>query len=248
MPSPAWWTPDPSLGSHTPNWNHDNTSSYMAAQMVWNQTGIITTAPYTQVYDGTREARGMEACSDVLVTTEGWYGFLFYPPSSATSTLTYPNNKTGAIAQIFQNGYCNSWAALLIVQNGALMLNWRDYCGDANVIPLANSIKYDQWNPIIIHWVVSNNNTGQIQVWYGDDVKNPNNPTYNAQNVNFGFAHGWTTGGPLPSGSEQPLKFGMYNFDDGNYTPGERRTMLYDNVTQSSGNDPNGWWHVNPLY
>jgi hypothetical protein len=236
-PAHAWWTPDPSLNAPGPNWIH-GTGYNLAAQMWWTALN----------YDGTREARGMEACSDVTVASEGWYGFTFYPPSTATSATTYPNDKLGAIAQIFQDGYCNSWASLLLVDHGALEIEWRDYCGVANVIPLAPSIKYDQWNPIIIHWVASNNNTGQIQVWYGDDVKTLSHPTYSVQNINFGFAHNWAPGAPLPADSQQVLKFGMYNFDDGNYTPGEKRTMFYDNVTQLSGASPNGWWTVNPLY
>jgi hypothetical protein len=236
-PAQSWFAPDSSLAAPAPNWIH-NTGYNLGAQVWWTQVG----------YDGTRERRGTEACSDVTVASEGWYGFTFYPPTRATFTTTYPNDKLGAIAQIFQDGYCNSWGALLLVDHGALQIEWRDYCGTANVIPLATSIKYDQWNPIIIHWVASNNNTGQLQVWYGDDVKTPDHPTYDAQNINFGFAHNWATGAPLPADSQQVLKFGMYNFDDGNYTPGETRTMFYDNVTQLSGASPTGWWQVNPIY
>jgi hypothetical protein len=233
----TWWTPSASLGQHYPAWNQ-NPPNNLALQFWWTQTG----------YDGTRDRRGVEACGPLAIATEGWYGFSFYPPSGAGGGASYPNNKLGAIAQIFQDGYCNSWAALLIVQNGALELNWRDYCGTANVIPLANSIQYDQWNPIIIHWVNSNNGTGQIQVWYGSAVETPSNPTYSVTNINFGFAHDWATGGPLPVGSTQGLKIGMYNFDDGNYTPGEVRTIYYNNVTQFNGYASDGWWRVNPLY
>jgi hypothetical protein len=196
-----------------------------AYQFFWQQAG----------YDGTRDARGVEACGDLQTYKEGWYGFEFYLPSSG-----YPKNKTAAIAQIFQNGYCNSWGALLVVENGALNLNWRDYCGTANVTPIAANIQYDAWNPIVIHWIASHENAGTLQVWYGRDACPfcQNNPTFTATNINFGFAQGWV-GDTLPSGSGEALKFGMYNFDDGNYTVGETRTLYYDCVNQLVGSPSN---------
>jgi hypothetical protein len=37
------------------------------------------------------------------------------------------------------------------------------------------------------------------------------------------------------------------NFDDGNYTPGETRTLYYDNVSQLIGTPANAFATVNPL-
>jgi hypothetical protein len=48
-------------------------------------------------------------------------------------------------------------------------------------------------------------------------------------------------------GNNIALKFGMYNFDDANYTAGETRTIYYDNVSQLVGNPPNAWAVVNPM-
>jgi hypothetical protein len=194
---------------------------------------------YESSYNGTRDTKGVEACSNFATYKEGWYGFSFYLPSSG-----YPKNKTATIAQIFQDGACNSWAAMLVVQNGALYLYHRDYCGTATETLITSSIQYDAWKPIIIHWVASHENAGTIQVWYANQIGSQNSPTYSATGLNFGF--GTWSGDTLASGNQQVLKFGMYNWDTTNYTSGETRTIYFDCVNQLEGNPSGAWNTVNP--
>jgi len=194
---------------------------------------------YESSYNGTRDTKGVEACSNFATYKEGWYGFSFYLPSPG-----YPKDKTATIAQIFQDGDCSSWAAMLVVQNGALYLENRAACGTPTNTLIASSIEYNAWKPIIIHWVASHENAGTLQVWYANQIDNQSTPTYSETGINFGF--GVWNGDTLASGNEQVLKFGMYNWDTANYTSGETRTIYFDCVNQLEGNPSGAWNTVNP--
>jgi hypothetical protein len=223
----------PNYGQVTSAEAYKGSRSY---QFFWQEAG----------YDGTRDARGIEACGDLRTYKEGWYGFEFYLPSPG-----YPKDKTAAIAQIFQDGACSSWGALLIVENGALHLQYRDYCGTPTDVVIASSIQYNAWKPIIIHWVASHEGAGQMQVWYAGQTCSTcqNSPTYSATNINFGFGT-WNSNDTLATGNDQYWKFGMYNFDDTHYTTNETRTLYFDCVNQivgGSGTDSAAFDNVNPV-
>ncbi|MDP8999887.1 MAG: polysaccharide lyase [Myxococcota bacterium] len=199
---------------------------------------------WTQVgYNGTRDRRGAEACSSLAFYKEGWYGFQFYLPSPG-----FPTDKTEGIGQIFALGGCSSWAAMLHVRNNALSIVHRGNCSatGADEVQLAADIPRNSWNPILIHFVVSNQKAGSIEIWYGDAVCQGGPPTYRKTGIDLGF--GAWSGDTLVNvpGNNIGLKFGMYNFDDANYTAGETRTIYYDNVSQLVGNPPNAWAVVNP--
>jgi hypothetical protein len=73
--------------TESPNYGQPATLNGRAAmKFFWTQVG----------YDGTREKRGAEACSDLQFVKDGWYGFQFYLPSPG-----FPTDKTEGIAQIF---------------------------------------------------------------------------------------------------------------------------------------------------
>lgn len=205
-----------------------------------NETPCIKFYWEEAAYDGTRLKRGAEACSKLHTFKEGWYGFSFYLPSPG-----YPDDKVGAIAQIFQSGRCKSWGALLVVDKGSLRLNYRFDCGHPTVVTISETIKYNTWNPIIIHFVASHENAGSMQVWYGDACKKQADPTYNIARINFGFGE-WDKD-VLTAENQLTFKMGQYNFDDKNYIPNETRTDYYTNVCQLSGNPKNAWNIVNPL-
>jgi autotransporter-associated beta strand protein len=197
-------------------------------------------------YDGTRDDRGTEACSDVQSFKEGWYGFYIYLPAFNPAFVnSYPTNKQAGCAQIFQNGYCGgSWAALMIVTNNSLYLNYRSYCGTPNFVKIADDIPRDAWVPVIIHFVASHANGGMIQVWF--DGAPPGSPSYGATNINFGFGT-WNADDSLVSTNPLTYKFGQYDYDDGNYTTNETRTSYYGNVCQMVDPLPtNGWTVANP--
>ncbi|WP_316799767.1 heparin lyase I family protein [Pedobacter frigidisoli] len=195
----------------------------------WTQTG----------YDGTRMDRGAEACSDLNIYKDGWYGFHFYLSSTA-----FPTNKSQTIAQVFSNGGCASWTAMLEVKNNALWLVYRGNCATTGntEVQITGSIQRNAWKDFIIHFRASNNGTGLVQVWYAGAGKNT--PTYQATNINFGF--GTWVNDTLDANSPIGLKFGMYNWDDGNYTANESRTIYFDNVSQLAGNPSDAWETVNP--
>jgi hypothetical protein len=198
-------------------------SANHVAEFYWTSIG----------YDDTRMKRGAEACSDLTVQKEGWYGFSFFLPSPG-----YPSNTTGGIAQIFQKGYCNSWAGMLIVRDGHLILQHRGACGDPDILVIADKVRYNAWNHMVIHFVVSSEHKGLIEAWYNNEDEA--RPTVRAAGINFGFAHGWKND-VLPQDSPIAYKFGMYNFDDKHYQGNETRTLYYDNVVQISGSSSDAW-------
>lgn len=196
----------------------------------WTQTG----------FDGTRMDKGAEACSSLNFYKEGWYGFHFYLPSTG-----YPYNKETAIAQIFSEGGCSSWAAMLIVRNNALYLQRRNACVTPTEVLIASDIQRDAWKPVIIHFKASHQSAGLVEVWYAGAGKS--SPTYRATNINFAF--GTWNGDSLDSSVGDnmiKLKFGMYCYDTANYTANETRVVYFDNVSQLVGNPSNAWELVNP--
>ena len=192
-------------------------------------------------YNGTRDTKGAECCSSFETFKEGWYGFQFYLPSPG-----FPNNKTATIAQLFQDGDCNSWAGMLVISNDNCTLQWRDYCGDFTITTIQNSVPFNQWNPIIIHFIASQTNQGELQVWWNPGIAS-NAPTVNLTAINFGFGV-WATNPPdtLAVSNEIVLKFGQYDWDVDNYTTNETRTIYFNNVAQVVGPSSSGWEIVNP--
>lgn len=204
-----------------------------AAKVYWQQAG----------YDGTRMKRGAEACSALAFYKEGWYGFEFYLPSPG-----FPADKTLGIAQIFALGGCSSWAAMLQVHGDELWVEHRGNCASPAEfqVRLASAIPRNTWLPVVLHFVASHASAGMLEIWYGDAVCTPASPTYRKTGINFGF--GAWSGDELSQGANNQLalKFGMYNFDDANYTTGEDRTVYYDNVSQLIGNPANAFATVTP--
>ncbi|MET7279937.1 heparin lyase I family protein [Kribbella sp. NPDC005582] len=201
-----------------------------AMKFYWTQVG----------YDGTRMDRGAEACSDLKVYKEGWYGFKFLLPA-----VGYPRDKAAIIGQIFNLGGCSSWAGTLEVKNNELWLNHRGACAGATSTRLDPNIPRDVWRSVVIHYVVSKANAGRIEVWYDGAPRSA--PTYRATGINFA-SWGTYDGDSLAKIADNHigLKFGMYCYDDAHYTAGENRTLYYDNVSQLDGNPSNAYDLVNP--
>jgi hypothetical protein len=220
--------------TQNPNYGQPFTlDSAPAMKFFWTQVG----------YDGTRQDRGAEACSALAIYKEGWYGLKFYLP-----TPGFPSDKTQTIAQVFANGGCSSWAAMLEVRNNELWIVYRGNCvaTPQYQVMLASDIPRNAWNPVVIHFITSNQNAGAIEIWYGDAVCTRDVPTHRNFGINFAF--GTWTGDTLTADPANSigLKFGMYNFDDANYTVGETRTIYYDQVSQLDGAPTNAWETVNP--
>lgn|GEM_PF-3244608 len=179
-------------------------------------------------YNGTRTARGTEACSALAIEKEGWYGFYIYLPNPG-----FPMNKKSGIAQWFaDNSACNSWMGMLDMVNNDLTISHRGNCGTPTTAVVYPNFPRNRWVSIIAHVVVSHQNAGHFEVFV-DGVSH-----YNAKNINFGFDK-WTSSDALQAPVHIGLKFGQYDFDAGNFDKNEVRTSYYTNVTQVVGN-PSG--------
>jgi hypothetical protein len=207
------------------------------AKMYWTQTG----------YDGTRMTKGVEACSDLNLYKEGWYAFRIFVPASG-----YPYNKDTIIGQIFCEGGCSSWAAVFHIKNNDLTIEHRTGCVAPTTATIATNIPRDTWVRLVCQFRVSHQGAGFIRIWWNGAPQST--PTYSRTGINFGFGE-WSLdtlrsdGNYGIFGSEADnmvrLKFGMYCFDDPNYTSGESRVLYYDNVVHINGNPTNAWSQCN---
>lgn len=203
------------------------------AKFFWDESG----------YDGTRNSKGVEMCSDLNIYKEGWYAFKIYVPSTG-----FPNNKHTIVGQIFSEGGCSSWAGVFIIENNELWIEHRTGCVAPTRTRLATSVPRDQWVRLVCQFRVSRQNAGFVKVWWNGAAQG--SPTYNRSNINFGFGD-WTgdtlisagDAGVFGSATDNMvrLKIGMYCFDDPNYTANETRVLYYDNVAQIIGNPGNAW-------
>lgn len=178
-------------------------------------------------YNGTRTARGTEACSPLQIQKEGWYGFYIYLPDPG-----YPLNKQAGIAQWFANlSACNSWAGMLNLRNNDLYVSHRGNCGTPTDTLVYSNFPRNRWVSIITHVVASHLKAGRFEIFIDGVSK------YNATNIDFGFDT-WTSSDALQSPNNIGLKFGQYDYDDTHYDANEVRTSYYTNVTQIVGNPP----------
>ncbi|HEX8347326.1 MAG TPA: heparin lyase I family protein [Actinoplanes sp.] len=215
-----------------PNYGQVGTvNNNKAMEFVWTAAG----------YDGTRMDRGAEACSDLEIRKQGWYGFKFLLPDQE-----FPRDKDTIIGQIFNLGGCKSWAATLLVRNNELWFEHRAGCATPTSIRLDADIRRDRWLPITIHFTVSKAKAGQMEIWYKDAPRLE--PTYRVTGISFA-SWGVYTGDEMANLPDNyiGLKFGMYCADAANYTPNETRKIWFDNVSQLDGNPANAFDLVNPI-
>jgi|GEM_PF-5392384 len=178
-------------------------------------------------YDGTRVGRGTEACSSLAIQKEGWYGFYIYLPDPG-----YPKDKEAGVAQWFaNNSACSSWAGMLIMLNNDLKISHRRACVTPTDAVIYPNFPRNRWVSIVTHFVVSHLKAGQFEIFIDGVSK------YRATGIDFGFDT-WTTDDALQAPNNIGLKFGQYDYDEGNFTPNEVRTSYYTNVTQIIGNPP----------
>jgi Polysaccharide lyase len=214
------------------------------AQFSWNESA----------YNGTRDTKGAEIDDTLDFTKEGWEGFELYVPSTG-----YPTDKTATVAQIFDNALdgASSWGGMLMIQNNQFRILFRGN----EVAPTADAngnwgtlvdatVPRDSWVPIVIHFITSRVKQGSLQVWIGGAPQN--SPTFSISGINFGYGGSGTDGWDLSTDSLLStaginLHLGMYNWDTGNYTAGETRTLSYDSVTQLVGGGAAGFDMVNPV-
>ncbi|MDH7445529.1 carbohydrate-binding protein [Aquimarina sp. 2201CG14-23] len=208
--------------------------------------GRLKTWWTSEGYNGTRMDKGAEACGDQWTTyKEGWYGM------NLELGADYPKNKKAGIAQIF--GFIPgfwSWESMLQIEDGDLTIIHRSNGGSSSNVEevVYPNFPYEQEVPIVIHFILSNQNKGKFEIWVDGVSK------YKKTNINFGFGNfdGNDTKignanedfGSESAGSLTVLKMGQYNFQDSEYDTNETRTVYYDDVSWYNG--PNGYNIVNP--
>ena len=207
------------------------------AKFYWAQSG----------FDGTRNSKGVEMCSDLNLYQDGWTAFKIYVPSSG-----YPTNKDTIVGQIFSEGGCSSWAAVFHIKNNSLTIEHRTGCVTPTTATIASSIPRDTWVRLVCQFRVSHQNAGFIKVWWNGAAQG--SPSYSRTNINFGFGD-WTGDALISAGDAGVfgsatdnmvrLKLGMYCFDDPNYSAGETRVLYYDNAVHIKGNPSNAWSQCN---
>lgn len=166
--------------------------------------------------DDRRERKGCELICDFKTNTEGWYGFKIFLPEGK-----FPMDEDGIlIAQIFNQGCCNSWAGHLGIYKGVLKLSHRNALIDP-VVGTVGSLETDKWYSVVLHFKVGKNNKGRLQAWLGDDMTE-NSPAYDSGSCDFGFGH-WIDDETLDDTGSNPdcsgyngtydalgCKFGLY--------------------------------------
>ena len=196
----------------------------------WTQTG----------FNGTRMDMGAEICGhglgQWLTYKEGWCGMIM------TLGPDYPKNKRAAVAQIMGRkidiGW-STWSGKLLIDNGDLKIDYRAGGGTGNIVEkmVYPDFPYQKEVAIIIHFVLSMEGKGKIEVWVDGVSK------YKANNISLGLGE-FENDRQIPGLSRTIFKLGQYNFDTSNYTPNETRTVYYDNITWYNG--ANGYNIVNP--
>ena len=194
-----------------------------------------------QHYNGTRSTRGVEAAHRDRIRKEGWYGFSVYLPSNE-----FPSNKNSIIGQLVAwHPNCETEKTIVFALRNN-QLNVDGYWGfgfdlrGQETGTLTQNMPRDRWVDIVIQARVSRNNQGLMRVWF--DGAPESQPSFEATNINLGT--GCWQGDELQFGLYP--KFGQYNYDSRNYTPGEVRVSYYDSIKFTQTPQANGFSLVNP--
>ncbi len=207
---------------------------------------------YQSKYDGTRASSGVEGHSagNPRITSEGWYAFSFYLPSGQ-----FPTNKNLIIGQL------SAWTRALPKTNktivvsinatGSLELKTYYGLGQGDVVKTgaitlwgagqtANNL--DRWHDVIVYVKFSNNDTGTLKVWFNGASEGQ--PTGVLDQIKVGNG-AWTSANLMTDGAY--VKWGIYAWDIKNYTPGETRTIYFDDIDYLVGNPIGAFDAVKPL-
>ncbi|WP_215226428.1 heparin lyase I family protein [Echinicola shivajiensis] len=211
---------------------------------------------YADNYDGTRKGRGIELKPMEVsqrVKSEGWYAASFYLPSGGFPVT----GKNNILLQLHAYTYTDCCppgpggdCKVLTVKHGAdgklsISTHFRVE-GINNMTTYTYELDqgenvFDRWIDLVIHFKFSKSNNGFLEVWY--DGAHEGNPTAVATDLNFGAQNCWD-GDALSQGAYS--KAGIYAYDPGDYTSGERRVAYYDDVRFLDGNPEDAFTLVKP--
>jgi len=203
------------------------------------EDGRVVTYWAESGYDESRSSKGAEACAaddDFQTTKEGWMGFIMNIDES------HRDDTESGVAQIFQfvdDSDIYTWTGMLKYAYGDLTIVRRS---GKNTSSQVESVIVEDFNrgqdyEIIIHYVLSNEEAGEIEVWIDGEL------AFSVYDIDFGFGN-WTDDDEQYDDTYVELKFGHYDYDNSNYETDEERIIYYDNMTWYNGSD--GYDVVNP--
>lgn len=217
-------------------------------KLVWTQAA----------YRGTRLTRGVEGRSTAAaprVTRDGWYALRFRVAPD------WPMEKRCFLAQMicWTAEFPRTNKTLALAYDGAGGLVLRGYFGDVEASDRYNSrpdntvdlplgrLEPGRWHAVVFQVRYSRSGDGFARAWL--DVKHdasrsgPPPPTVEAEGVKLGNG-AWVSDTEMRHGSYQ--KWGVYAHDTARYTPGEIRTLYYDEIAYLVGDAPDAWRQVWP--
>ena len=196
----------------------------------------------TSYNSSNRMTKGAEACGD---PSHNGIGYLTYKHCWMGFTINIDENYmkdnvgVGGLAQVFGFDDANgksSWTAMLDMKDGDL--SWVDRRGQGNAraeVVVYEDFPRGQDMDIIIHNVLSDNNTGVVEIFVNGELK------YSAYNIRIGMGE-FDENDTQTNLSYTEFKIGQYNHSDA--AAGEIRIVDYDNVSWYDGED--GYDIVNP--
>lgn len=198
----------------------------------WEQTSYTTN----------RMTKGAEACGD---PAHNGIGYLTYKHCWMGFTMNIDEGYmqgdvgVGGLAQVFgfddANGQ-SSWTAMLDMKDGDL--SWVDRRGQGNSraeVVVYPDFPRGQDMDIIIHNILSDNNTGVVEIFVNGELK------YSAYDIRIGMGE-FDENDTQTNLSYTEFKIGQYNHSDA--AANEIRIVDYDNISWYDGED--GYDIVNP--
>lgn len=213
-------------------------------RLVWRQTS----------YDGTRLGRGVEGRSGPpRITREGWFGFRF------RVSPDWPMEKRCFFAQMIcwttEFPRTNKTIALAYDGDGRLALvghygdveeseRYNDKPDQTANLPLGALVP-GRWHSVVIQARYSRSGDGLLRGWLDVEPTGDAPPAPTGEILDIRLGNGaWSSDTELRHGSYQ--KWGLYAHDAKRYTPGEVRTLYYDDVAFAVGDGPGAWRSVWP--
>ncbi|WP_291558855.1 IPT/TIG domain-containing protein [Bacteroides sp.] len=235
------------------DFNNGSSYSPFIDSPVWAPSTVNVENNYLKFYynyaalaaDNRRERRGCEVACDLMVVTDGWYGFKVFLPSGL-----YPENVTGTIiAQMFNVGDRSSWAGHVSIENNKLVLSHRNALVDP-VTGEFGTIPFNTWVSVVVYFKVGINGKGNLKAWSWIDGETPETyeaPDYEFSNGDFGFGE-WIDDNTLNCevtktnliGDYISSKFGMYV-----QWPADL-TIYFDDIKALQGNPEGAFDIVKP--
>lgn len=203
---------------------------------------------YQSNYNGTRPTKSVEGLSGLTnprITSEGWYGFSLYAPTS----FPVPGKRM-ALGQI------HAWDPSLpstnititvgVESSGRLVLEGAYGVGDGGktttvYATLTPVLTKGSWHDFVIYCKFSRNNTGILRAWL--DGAPESAPTASFTGINLGNG-AWTNDTLMTNGAY--VKWGPYCWDNANYTTSESREIYYDEIAYQVGNPAGAFDLVKP--